>query len=196
MAVERWREETPTDFCFAVKGSRFITHIKRLRDPQAALGTYFSRMETLQRKLGPVLFQLPPNWHVNEERLQEFLDALPPNRHKYVFEFRDPTWYAPEIYRLLRRHNVALCLHDWRGQQSPVELTADFTYVRFHGATGKYQGNYTPQMLDKWANLIREWLPKLRHIYAYFNNDQGGYAVKNAALLQSWFQEDADRLIA
>jgi uncharacterized protein YecE (DUF72 family) len=196
MAVERWREETPTDFCFAVKGSRFITHIKRLRDPQAALGTYFSRMETLQRKLGPVLFQLPPNWHVNEERLQEFLDALPPNRHRYVFEFRDPTWYAPEIYRLLRRHNVALCLHDWRGQQSPVELTADFTYVRFHGATGKYQGNYTPQMLDKWANLIREWLPKLRHIYAYFNNDQGGYAVKNAALLQSWFQEDADRLSA
>jgi uncharacterized protein YecE (DUF72 family) len=89
-----------------------------------------------------------------------------------------------------------LCLHDWRGQQSPVELTADFTYVRFHGATGKYQGNYTPQMLHKWANLIREWLPKLRDIYVYFNNDQGGYAVKNASLLQSWFQEDADRLSA
>jgi uncharacterized protein YecE (DUF72 family) len=195
-AVERWREETPADFCFAVKGSRFITHIKRLRDPEAALATYLSRMEILKGKLGPILFQLPPNWHMNPERLQEFLLAWSWKKHQCVFEFRDPTWYTPEIYELLGRHNVALCLHDWRGEASPVELTADFTYLRFHGASGKYQGNYTAEMLAKWAELIRDWLPKLRDIYVYFNNDQGGYAVKNAQLLQSWFEEGTDRLCA
>jgi len=194
--VERWHEETPADFCFAVKGSRFITHIKRLRDPEAALATYLSRMESLEPRLGPMLFQLPPNWRVNRDRLRRFLEVLPQTRHQHVFEFRDPTWYTPEIYRLLRQHNVALCWHDWRGEQSPQKLTADFTYVRFHGATGKYEGNYTPEMLGKWADLIRGWIPKLRDIYVYFNNDQGGYAVQNALLLKSWFEEGSDRRCA
>ena len=121
---------------------------------------------------------------------------MPQTRHQHVFEFRDPTWYTPEIYRLLRQHNVALCWHDWRGEQSPQKLTADFTYVRFHGATGKYEGNYTPEMLGKWADLIRGWIPKLRDIYVYFNNDQGGYAVQNALLLKSWFEEGSDRRCA
>jgi uncharacterized protein YecE (DUF72 family) len=143
-------------------------------------------MEILKQKLGPILFQLPPNWHVSEDRLGQFLDALPRKRHQYVFEFRDPTWYTPEVYALLRHHNAALCLHDWQGNRSPLELTADFTYVRFHGATGKYQGNYTPEMLATWADLICRWRPTLKDIFVYFNNDQGGYAVQNAQLLRSW----------
>jgi uncharacterized protein YecE (DUF72 family) len=187
-AVESWREQTPPDFCFAVKGSRFLTHIKRLRDPDPGLETFLSRMELLKRKLGPVLFQLPPNWHVNPERLETFLQALPPKKHQYVFEFRDPTWYRQDIYEMLRRYNVGLCIHDWRGEQSPTELTADFSYIRFHGATGRYQGEYTPEMLRKWADLICGWLPKLKDVYVYFNNDVGGHAIRNALLLQDWFR--------
>jgi uncharacterized protein YecE (DUF72 family) len=195
-AVAAWRNETPRDFCFAVKASRFITHVKRLRDPRPALETYLSRMEALQSKLGPVLFQLPPNWRVNTERLSEFLSTLPAKRHLYVCEFRDPTWYTPAVYDLLRKYNVALCVHDWRGQRSPIELTADHAYIRLHGATGKYQGNYTNVMLSSWADHIREWMPRLRAIYVYFNNDQGGHAVRNALTLQSWLNVESEKRCA
>lgn len=179
-AVRNWREQTPEDFCFAVKGSRFITHLKRLLDPEAALETYLDRMELLGPKLGPILFQLAPNWRVNLERLGSFLAALPDRRHRYVFEFRDPSWYTESVYRLLRQYGAALCFHDWRGEQSPQELTADFTYIRFHGATGKYRGNYTPAMLESWAESICRWREQLRDIYVYFNNDVGGHAIRNA----------------
>jgi uncharacterized protein YecE (DUF72 family) len=189
-AVSGWREQTPPEFCFAVKASRFITHIKRLRDPDPALQTYLARMEGLQAKLGPILFQLPPNWHVNTDRLSEFLSAVPAGRHRYVFEFRDPTWYTPAVYDLLRKHNVASCVHDLRGEPSPAELTADHAYIRFHGATGKYQGNYTDRMLNGWAKLIQSWRSQLSAIYVYFNNDQGGHAVRNALTLRSWFAGD------
>jgi uncharacterized protein YecE (DUF72 family) len=187
-SVQAWREETPADFCFSVKASRFITHIKRLREADAALETFLTRMEILGQKLGPVLFQLPPNWHVNIERLSDFLGMLPRHPHQYVCEFRDTTWYTPAVYDLLRKHNVALCIHDLHGQVTPLDITADFTYIRFHGATGKYQGSYTDQMLHTWADTICDWLPKLRDVYLYFNNDQGGHAIRNAQTLQSWFQ--------
>jgi len=186
-AVENWRNSTPADFCFAVKGSRFLTHIKRLRDAEAGLDTFLSRMGLLQQKFGPILFQLPPNWHVNPERLENFLQALP-RKHPCIFEFRDPTWYQPEIYDLLRRYGVGLCIHDWGGQRSPAELTAEFTYIRFHGATGRYQGEYTREMLEKWADLIYRWRQQLKEIYVYFNNDVGGHAIRNALLLQGWFE--------
>lgn len=188
LAVENWREQTPTDFCFAVKGSRFLTHIKRLRDSEAGLDTFLSRMGLLKRKLGPILFQLPPNWHVDAARLDGFLQALP-RKHPYVFEFRDPTWYQPEIYDLLRRYHVALCVHDWGGKKSPQVLTADFTYIRFHGTTGRYQGEYTRQMLSKWADLICSWREQLREIYIYFNNDVGGHAIRNAVQLRSYLED-------
>jgi uncharacterized protein YecE (DUF72 family) len=182
-AVENWRRETPADFCFAAKASRLLTHMKRLRDAETALITYLDRMELLRRKLGPILFQLPPNWHLNVERLEEFLGVLRMRQHQYVFEFRDPTWYAEPVYRLLRQHQVALCIHDWGAQQSARELTADFTYVRFHGISGRYGGSYTDEMLRTWADQICKWMPQLRRIYVYFNNDQGGHAVKNAQVL-------------
>lgn len=179
-----WEKGTPPDFCFAVKASRFLTHIKRLREAEEALTTYLDRMEILKRKLGPVLFQLPPNWRVNLERLGEFLALLPMRKHQYVFEFRDPTWYVEPVYRLLRQYNVALCLHDWGGEKSPQEITADFTYIRFHGTTGRYAGSYPDEMLTGWASDIRSWAGRLRSIYAYFNNDVGGHAIRNGQTLQ------------
>lgn len=184
--MESWRDQTSSDFRFAVKASRFLTHIKRLRDAGEALKTYLDRMELLKRKLGPILFQLPPNWRVNLERLQEFLALLPRRNHQYVFEFRDPTWYSEPVYRLLRKYNAALCWHDWHGEQSAMEATADFTYIRFHGTTGRYAGSYTGKMLELWAGRISHWIPKLRSVYAYFNNDVGGHAIQNALALQAY----------
>jgi uncharacterized protein YecE (DUF72 family) len=182
-AVRHWHDSAPPGFCFAVKASRFITHIKRLRHPENAIAMFFSRVELLGHKLGPILFQVPPNWHVDAERLAEFLPALPRN-HRHVFEFRNESWNTPPIFDLLRRHKIAFCIHDWRGSQSPVQLTTDFTYIRFHGTTGKYQGNYDEQLLRTWAARIRSWAARLSHIYVYFNNDQHGYAVTDAQALR------------
>ena len=182
-ALLRWREIAPAGFIFAVKGSRFITHIKRLRDPESAIALFFSRVELLREKLGPILFQLPPNWSADVERLQEFLAALP-HVHRYCVEFRDFSWYTPAIYDLLRQYNVALCVHDWRDTKWPMELTADFTYIRFHGPSGRYHGNYSQKKLKEWAERLQRWASQLSRIYVYFNNDQGGYAIENARSLE------------
>ena len=186
-ALLRWRQIAPPGFTFSVKASRFITHLKRLREPHDPIELFFSRVELLGDRLGPILFQLPPNWPLNFERLQQFLPALPA-KHQYAFEFRDQSWYTAETYALLRRHNAALCLHDWRGMSWPMELTADFTYIRLHGPAGTYQGNYTPGTLRSWAKRIQQWENQLADIFVYFNNDQGGYALKNAKSLQQLIQ--------
>jgi len=182
-ALLRWHEIAPAGFTFAVKGSRFITHIKRLREPESAIALFFSRVELLREKLGPILFQLPPHRGANVERMQEFLAALP-RGHRYCVEFRDFSWYTPAIYDLLRKRNVALCVHDWRDMKWPIELTADFTYIRFHGPSGRYHGNYSPKMLKEWAERIEQWASRLSNIYVYFNNDQGGNATENARSLE------------
>ena len=182
-ALLRWREIAPAGFVFAVKGSRFITHIKRLRDPDSGGARFFSRVELLQEKLGPILFQLPPNWGADVERLRQFLVSLP-HVHRYCMEFRDFSWYTPAIYDLLRESNVALCIHDWRDMKWPIELTADFTYIRFHGPSGRYHGKYSPKMLRQWVNRFERWASQLSRIYVYFNNDQGGHAIENARSLK------------
>ncbi len=182
-ALLRWRQIAPSGFTFSVKASRFITHLKRLREPHDPIELFFSRVELLGDRLGPILFQLPPSWPLNFERLEQFLPALPA-KHRYAFEFRDQSWYTPETYSLLGRHNVAMCLHDWRGMPWPGELTADFAYIRLHGPSGTYQGNYTPGLLRSWANRIQQWQNQLADIFVYFNNDQGGYAIKNAKSLE------------
>ncbi|HZR58690.1 MAG TPA: DUF72 domain-containing protein [Terriglobales bacterium] len=183
-----WKKLAPPGFLFAVKGSRFITHMKRLINPEKSVELFFSRVELLGNTLGPILFQLPPKWCVNRERLDEFLQVLP-RHHRYVIEFRDDSWYVPSIYNLLSKYNVALCIHDLHGAQSPIELTADSAYVRFHGTTGKYQGNYETKMLKDWAAHIARWVPQLSHIFLYFNNDVGGYAVRNAESLLKILEE-------
>jgi len=181
-ALLTWRQNAPPGFTFSVKASQFITHLKRLREPHDPIELFLSRVDLLGDRLGPILFQLPPNWPLNFERLEQFLPALPA-KHRYAFEFRDQSWYTAQPYELLRRHNVALCLHDWRGMSWPMELTADFTYIRLHGPTGTYQGNYTSGMLRTWAKRIQQW-QKLAGVFVYFNNDQGGFAIKNAKSLE------------
>jgi uncharacterized protein YecE (DUF72 family) len=181
---QQWKDMAPPGFIFAVKASRFITHIKRLRDAKDPVELFFSRAKPLGLALGPVLFQLPPNWKVNIERLDDFLSVLP-KRHKYTIEFRDESWYTPQVYELLRGRGVALCIHDWREMSWPRELTADFTYIRFHGSGRKYGGDYPEPQLRQWADQIRTWRGRLSEVFAYFNNDIGGHAIRNAQMLGS-----------
>ena len=182
-AVEAWRDTTPANFRFAVKGSRFLTHMKKLKDPEAGLEKFFAPVELLGPKLGPILFQLPPHWEVDTERLESFIHALPQG-HRYAFEFRNPTWNGPEVLDTLRRGNAAWCAFHLAGYQSPVEITADFTYVRLHGPGGKYQGSYDDEVLRGWARRIREWSSELSAVYVYFDNDDSGYAPRDALRLR------------
>lgn len=192
---QQWKDMAPPGFLFAVKASRFITHIKRLKDAQDAIDLLFSRAKPLGPTLGPVLFQLPPRWRANVERLSEFLSILP-KRHKYAFEFRDESWCTAQVYDLLRRHNVALCIHDWREMPWPKELTADFTYVRFHGTGSRYGGNYPDEQLRAWTRLIRSWEPRLSAGFVYFNNDIGGHAIRNARSLRAMLKNETNILSA
>jgi uncharacterized protein YecE (DUF72 family) len=183
-AFESWRDSTPKNFVFAVKASRFITHNKKLKDPENALDNILARAEHLGKKLGPVLFQLPPRWKVNIERLEALLEILP-REHRYAFEFREPSWMTPEVNRLLRRYNAAFCIYELAGYHSPCDITADFTYVRLHGPdAGKYQGSYSKEKLRAWAGRIAKWQKELKAIYVYFDNDQAGYAAQNALELK------------
>jgi uncharacterized protein YecE (DUF72 family) len=186
--LDNWRESTPRNFCFAAKGSRFITHMKKLADPELAVSRYFERVDRLGRKLGPIVFQLPPWWEVNSERLEAFLEALPP-RHRYAFELRNATWHTPEILRLLRKHNAAFCIFEIAGFHSACEVTADFTYIRLHGPGGAYQGSYPRETLRRWADRLRAWSRDLRAIHIYFDNDQAAYAVENALELKRMVAE-------
>ncbi len=182
-----WYAATPPGFLFAVKASRFITHMKKLSDPATSTAKFFERVALLGDKLGPILFQLPPHWHPNLERLDEFLKALPPGM-RYAFECRDPSWLEPDVEpalcKVLEQHNAALCIYHFSGRTAPKRLTADFVYVRLHGPGGPYQGKYPPEELEEWAGDIAAWnAPKQgpgRAVYCYFDNDMAGYAVQNA----------------
>ncbi|MGZ4855812.1 MAG: DUF72 domain-containing protein [Candidatus Angelobacter sp.] len=183
-AFESWRDAVPGNFVFAVKASRFITHNKKLKDPENALDNLLPRAEHLGNKLGPVLFQLPPRWKVNLERLEGLLEILP-REHRYAFEFRELSWMTPEVNRLLKRYNAAFCIYELAAYRSSFDITADFAYVRLHGPdAGKYQGRYSKAQLREWARRIEEWSAKLKAIYIYFDNDQAGYAAQNALELK------------
>lgn len=184
-AFDAWRETTPSNFVFAVKASRFLTHNKKLKDPENALQNLLPRAERLGNKLGPILFQLPPKWKVNAERLEELLEVLP-RRHRYAFEFRELSWITTEIDRLLARFNAAFCVYELAGYHSPLNVTADFAYVRLHGpGAAKYQGSYNDATLRQWSKQIREWSKTLAAVFLYFDNDQSGYAAKNALTLKA-----------
>lgn len=183
-SFDRWRDSTPANFVFAVKGSRFITHMKKLKDPESSTERFFNVTERLERKLGPILFQLPPRWKLNLERLEEFLTALP-REHRYAVEFRDESWLVKEAFDVLRKFNTGFCIHDLANMRTPLEITADFTYIRFHGpGEAKYQGSYSRKQLNHWADRILGWRSNLEFIYVYFNNDIGGHAVWNAQTLK------------
>ncbi len=181
--LQNWREGTPTGFCFAMKGSRYLTHQKKLKDAETGIERFFERADQLRPKLGPVVFQLPPFWEADVERLETFLSALP-RRHRYAFEFRNPTWHTETVFRALRKHNAAFCIFEIAGFASGYHITADFTYVRLHGPGGAYQGSYSDEALRGWAARIAQWRRQLRGIYIYFDNDQAGYAAQNALTLK------------
>ena len=179
-----WRDSTPRDFLFAVKGSRFLTHMKKLKDAEQALARFLDPVEKLESKLGPILFQLPPKWAVDAGRLASFLEILP-RYHRYAFEFRNPTWETPEIYDLLTKYNAGYCIFDLAGYTSPLTITADFAYVRLHGPGGKYQGTYPNAAIAKWARQLKTWRKRLKSIYVYFDNDDSGFAPQDALRLKA-----------
>jgi uncharacterized protein YecE (DUF72 family) len=183
-SVAAWVEETPPGFLFAVKASRFLTHMKRLTDMDQGLRRFYDRIEPLVRspKMGPVLWQLPENFHLNAERLSSALAQLPSGRH--CFEFRHPSWFCEEVYALLREHSAALVIGDHpRRPFQTHELTADWTFIRFHRGSRGRGGNYSESELEEWAERIAGWRERVE-VLAYFNNDWNAYAVRNALLLR------------
>lgn len=184
--VERWVEESPAAFTFAVKVSRYVTHIKRLLDVPQHLPLLYERIAPLLRspKMGPLLWQLPPTYACDLDRLARALEHLHDGQ-RHAFEFRHPSWFREETYTLLREHDVALVIGD-RPQVNDFqthELTAGFTFVRFHGGTRGANGNYSHGELDEWAQRLRDWSTEVE-VYGYFNNDWEGYAIENALYLK------------
>lgn len=186
-----WRQGSPSGFLFVVKANRYITHMKKLKDPDQPIANLMERVDELGDRLGPILFQLPPKWKVNADRLRAFLEKLP-GGYRFAFEFRDPSWFDRSIYELLSAHNVAFCIYDLRGGVTPKQVTADWVEVRLHGPGGPYQGKYDDQTLARWMDDFSSWRRQGRDVYCYFNNDQAGYALENARTLQA-MTGDADR---
>jgi uncharacterized protein YecE (DUF72 family) len=183
-AVASWERESPPGFLFAVKMSRYVTHIKRLRDLRPSLELFYSRIRPLadSPKLGPVLWQVPGTFRRDDERLAQALETLPPGRH--CFEFRHESWFVDEVYELLRRHGAALVMGDTpRRPFQAHELTADWTFIRFHHGTRGRHSNYSEAELEEWSQRIEGWARRV-DVYAYFNNDWNGYAVRNGLWLK------------
>jgi uncharacterized protein YecE (DUF72 family) len=182
-AVATWVEQTPADFTFAVKASRYLTHMRRLRDASRGVHRFLAPLRPLERagKLGPVLWQLPGNFGRDDDRLAALLERLPRGRH--CFEFRHPSWFAPPVYGLLRAHAAALVIGDHPERPFQArELTADWTFVRFHYGSRGRNGNYSPAELETWRRRIAAWRSRVE-VFAYFNNDWHGYAPRNARWL-------------
>lgn len=175
-----WRDATPRDFRFAVKASRFVTHMKKLKDPERIMERSVAAFAGLGDKLGPILFQLPPGWRANIERLEHFLAARP-RRLTYAFEFRHDSWFDDRVYAALERHGAAFCIHQLAGRLSPLVVTSDLVYIRLHGPQQTaYTGSYRSDTLRKWAARIEEWRGSGHDVWVFFDNDQNAYAAKNA----------------
>jgi len=179
-----WRAVAPPGFLYAVKASRYITHMRRLKEPARGLEMFFERLRGLGDRMGPVLFQLPPRFPRDAGLLEDFLRALPEGVRP-VFEFRDERWLCEPVYTLLAGRNAALCIYELGGRHSPVLATADFAYVRLHGPHERYAGDYGPAALRTWAERMRAWTENGLDAFCYFDNDQAGYAPKNAAELKA-----------
>ena len=189
--LNRWRDVTPADFTFAVKGSRLITHLKRLKDCEASVRKFLERLSILDRKLEVILWQLPPSLPLSLKHLQNFLslvrNLLPVS--KVVLEVRHPSWLVEEVFALLSEANVALCLSDWSQLRVTEPLTADFVYVRQHGITSRYDSCYSTESLQVDRERILGWIEAGLDVYVYFNNDACGYAVQNALQLKQLIKE-------
>lgn len=186
--LETWRESVPGGFCFAVKASRYLTHMKKLKEPRQPLETFLERIGALGDRLGPVLFQLPPRWRCNHKRLGNFLAEIPAGV-RCAFEFRDPSWFNDEVYAVLRSAGAAFCIYDLAGTTSPREVTADFVYLRLHGPGKAYEGSYGRSALAGWAGALSAWSRQGKEVFCFFDNDQDGYAARNALELKAMLEK-------
>ncbi len=183
-AFDAWRVQAPPGFLYAVKASRYLTHLKKLRDPEQPLVNVLTRARRLREHLGPILYQLPPHWRCDVERLRAFVELLPMDL-VHVLELRDPSWYNDAVREVLTAAQVSFCIHDMRGSESPWWVSGPVVYLRFHGPTAlKYAGRYGRDLLTPWAERIAAWRGEGRPVYAYFNNDDRGYALLDAAELR------------
>lgn len=177
-----WREQAPDDFIYSLKFSRYGTHMKYLKDPEETQENFLERARLLEDHLGPILLQLPPGWSPDPGRLDRFLDHAPEDL-RWAVEFRNQGWLRDDIYRILERHGAALCIHDLL-EDHPRHLTADWTYLRFHGPE-KYAGSYPSEVLQGEAGWITAQLKAGTDVYTFFNNDENGMAPRNARELGS-----------
>ena len=183
-AVRQWRDSAPEHFLFAVKASRYLTHRKKLLDAEESVKMLLDRMSLLGPKLGPILFQLPPRWQANVDRLARFAEWLPVDGPDFVFEFRDPSWHGEQVLRVLSERRLSLCIHDWPEAKTPPVITGRVAYLRFHGPDKAYAGKYSAAQLRPWIERIRAWREKVERVFVYFNNDQEAFAVQNARQLK------------
>ena len=181
-AFTAWRQQAPSSFVYAVKASRFLTHMKKLRDPEEPLERFFERARCLGPTLGPVLYQLPPRWQVNLSRFETFLAALP-HGYSHVVEFRDASWLIDPVFRLMERFGVAHCIHDMQPLKIPARVTAALVYLRLHGDPA-HGGDYQEPTLETWAQQIVDWCGQGLKVFVYFNNDIHGYALEDARTLR------------
>jgi uncharacterized protein YecE (DUF72 family) len=188
-SVESWEAQAPHKFVFAVKASRYITHMLKLKNVYEALKKFLDIVATpLQDHLGPILFQLPPSFHFQRERLESFLNLLPPDA-LYAFEFRHNSWFVDEVFQLLEAYGVSFCTHDMQGCEIPRLSFGPITYVRLHGGDVKYAGNYPDEALGDWWNWMQTQLTRGKDLYVYFNNDMNAHAVYNALRLKEFAGE-------
>lgn len=185
-SIKRWQRLAPEHFIYSVKANRYITHIKRLKDSAEPLERFFEGVRLLKQKLGPILYQLPPSMRKDLDLLEAFLKLLP-KKQVSVFEFRHKSWYSEDTYKLLNKFDVCFCIHDLAGIPTPRVVTGDIIYIRFHGPTGRYQGNYSKSALQNWAKWLKEHIKEVHSIYAYFNNDIDANAIHNAKTLKEQF---------
>jgi len=179
-AFSKWYSETPKDFIVSLKGSRFITHVKKLKSPIEPLDVFFSRANALKEKLGVVLWQFPPEFKADVGKLNEFLEALIQYKARNAFEFRDKSWLTKKVESLLAKNNTGFCIADWPDFLCGAPATADFVYIRRHGDEGKCASGYTTEQLKADAKAINKFRKDGKHVFLYFNNDACGHAPKNA----------------
>ncbi len=184
----KWSGIVPESFLFSVKASRYITHMKKLKDPAEPLGRFMEGANHLGERRGPILFQLPPRWRLNPGRLKEFLEHLPGNTPA-AFEFRDTTWWNDEVYRILEEYNAAFCIYHLAGTESPRVVTSDLVYIRLHGPGDAYQGLYDKNTLSGWVGAANTWAEQGKDVYCYFDNDQNGYAARNALEMRDMIEK-------
>lgn len=188
-AFANWRDSSPANFVFAVKVSRYITHIKRLKTTEDAVEKFVTRAKNLKGKLGPLLYQLPPNMPRSDEVLQTFLSTLPRGLEQVV-EFRHQSWLEEKVLETLHKYNIGFCVFDMPSVSCPLLATADFAYIRFHGSSELYSSCYSDSELAHWAGRLANLATNLKAVYIYFNNDAEAFAVKNALSLSSYLNTE------